>query len=161
MIRKKNIELFEKFSVLSKEELESRYIIDLEVYNKLVNIESRLMHRMAFRTYLPAINEYAASVADHINKFKSVKPKSKLKDQKCALDKLLKGLENANNSLRELDKLREEAHKIKDEQKKALHNAKKLIPAMQALRNSIDEMEHIVSRDYWPVPSYNNMLFYV
>lgn len=161
LVSKKSIELFEHFSVLTKQELESRYIIGLEIYNKLINIEARVMHRMTKRTYLPAINNYASCVADQINKFKKANSKHDLKHQKLMLNTLLSGIDNINECLNMVTKLSDSGKKIDDEQKRANHNAYKLVPAMKNLRRAVDDMEHIVSRDYWPVPSYNNMLFYV
>lgn len=147
-MEKKNIELFEQFGVLSKQEVESRYLIFLETYNKLLNIESRLMHRMAFRTYLPAINEYAGALAEEINQIHKALPGAKLKSQKSDLKRLLDSIEDINKSLNALDKIRDEVSKITDEQQKAYHNANKLVPVMNELRASVDSMEHIVPRDY-------------
>ena len=161
MISKKSVELFESFGVLTEEELKSRYVISLEKYNKLINIESRLMHRMVKRTFLPAINEYAAELSAQINEVSKASGSSKLKNQKSNLKILLGGIEYIYECLEKLDSMRELAKSISNEQKKANHNAKKLVPAMKDLRQSIDNMEHIVPRDYWPVPSYNSMLFYV
>ena len=148
MLDKKNIDLLEKFGILSEEELKSRYIISLEKYNKLINIESRLMHRMVKRTYLPAISEYCATVASQINDIKKANAGAKVRDLKETLNTLVKGIEFIHDCLENLDKLREQAKNISNEQKRANHNANKLIPAMKALRKSIDDMEHIVSRDY-------------
>lgn len=147
MITKKNIDLLEKFGVLSEEELKSRYVISLEKYNKLINIEGRLMHRMVKRTYLPAINNYCATVASQINEIKSAKSGAKVHDLKETLNTLLKGIENIHGCLETLDKLRDAAKNLSDEQKKANHNAKKLVPAMKELRSAVDGMEHIVSRE--------------
>ena len=161
MINKNSVELFEAFGVLTEEELKSRYVISLEKYNKLINIESRLMHRMVKRTFLPAINEYASELSSQINEITMAQNTFKLQNQKASLKKLLSGLEDIYDSLDKLDNLRDSAKAIKDEQKKANHNAKKLVPAMKELRHCVDSMEHIVPRDWWPVPSYNSMLFYV
>lgn len=161
MISKSSVDLFEAFGVLTEEELKSRYVISLEKYNKLINIESRLMHRMVKRTFLPAINEYAAELSSQINEVVKANGNSKLRNQKSSLKVLLGGIEYIYACLEKLDDMRELAKTLIDEQKKADHNAKKLVPAMKDLRQSIDNMEHIVPRDYWPVPSYNSMLFYV
>ena len=119
------------------------------------------MHRMVKRTFLPAINEYASELSAQINEISNAQKTFKLQNQKESLNKLLSGLEDIYESLEKLDDLRESAKSIKDEQRKANHNAKKIVPAMKNLRQSVDNMEHIVSREYWPVPSYNSMLFYV
>lgn len=159
LISKKSINLFEKFNVLSKRELESRYIIKLEKYNKLVNIEARAMHRMAKRTYIPAISAYAAEVAKQINECKI--SKVEMKHQKILLDELLEGVNDIHEALYFVNILNSKAQKINEEQKRANHNAHKLVPAMENLRHAVDKMEHIMSRDFWPVSSYNNLLFYV
>lgn len=148
LMDKKSIKLFEDFGVLSRQELESRYIIALEIYNKLINIESRVMHRMAKRTYLPAISDYAANVAAQVNEIKSVDKKINIKSLKDNLSVLCQAIDKTNKCLVSLDKLRDEANKITDEQKKANFNAKKLIPAMKELRLAVDSAEHIVSKEY-------------
>lgn len=116
---------------------------------------------MVKRTFLPAINEYAAELGVQINEISKANGSSKLKNQKTSLKTLLSGIKYIYECLEKLDDMRKSAKSISNEQKKANHNAKKLVPAMKNLRQSVDNMEHIVSRDYWPVPSYNNMLFYV
>ena len=148
MLDKNNVSLMEHFGVLTAEELESRYIISLEKYNKLINIESRLMHRMTKRTYLPAVNEYAAELAYQINEISKADKTQKLKDQKENLKLVLDGIEKINKCLKNLDQLRDACKQITDEQKKADHNAKKIVPAMMDLRSSVDAVEHIVSREY-------------
>ena len=148
MLDKNNVSLMEHFGVLTAEELESRYIISLEKYNKLINIESRLMHRMTKRTYLPAVNEYAAELAYLINEISKADKTQKLKDQKENLKLVLDGIEKINKCLKNLDQLRDACKQITDEQKKANHNAKKIVPAMKDLRSSVDAVEHIVSREY-------------
>ena len=116
---------------------------------------------MVKRTFLPAINEYAAELSAQINEISKASGGSKLKNQKASLKILLRGIERIYDCLENLDGIRESAKEISNEQKKANHNAKKLVPSMKNLRQSVDNMEHIVPRDYWPVPSYNHMLFYV
>ncbi len=122
---KKSIALFNNFGVLSPDELSSRYTIYLGIYNKLINIESRLMHRMAFRTYWPAINDYAGYLATEINQMNKAIGKANLKSQKRDLRSLLKHIQAINDSLSELDKVRDYSEKLKDEQKRADYNAEK------------------------------------
>ncbi|MDO5328561.1 MAG: glutamine synthetase III [Coriobacteriia bacterium] len=155
---KKSIKLFEKFNVLSETELKSRYVIKLEKYNKLMNIEATVMHRMTKRQYIPAISAYASEIARQIKECSI--SKVNLKHQKILLDELLEGLNNIHEALYFVNDLNRRAKRIKNEQKRADFNANKLAPSMLNLRNAVDRMEHITARDYWPVPSYNNMLFY-
>ena len=157
----KSVELFQKFNILNEAELNSRYISYLEKYNKLINIKANVMHRMTKRTYIPAISAYAAEIAQQINDIKKANGEAKLHHQNKLLNELLEGLQQINENLDTVSQFKEQVAGIEDEQRKADFNAHHFVPAMQKLRESVDKMEHICSRDYWPVPSYNNMLFYV
>lgn len=157
----KSIDLFEEFGVLSEAELLSRYEVKLEKYNKLINIEGRVMRRMVRRTYLPAINAFATDVANGINSFKAAGSSSSCAHQQKLLDTLLDGTDAIYDALGEVEQAAEKVKTISDEQEKATYNAHVMLPAMERLRVSIDNMEVVTGRDRWPVPSYNNLLFYV
>ena len=157
----KSVELFEEFGVLTKAELFSRYEVKLEKYNKLINIEGRVMRRMTRRTYLPAIIAFATDVANGINAFKAAGTTAPTSQQEALLDKLLSGIDDINAALKEVERAASDVKAIEDEQEKANHNAHVMLPAMERLRQTVDDMEIITSRDLWPVPSYNNLLFYV
>ena len=148
IVKEKSIKLFEKFEVLSKEELNSRYLIFLEKYNKLINIEYRIMQRMTKRTYLPAIDAYASAVATQISSITNVNSKYKLKNTKKILDELVGGMNEITDKLNNATKLHADSLKIENQQKRANFNAHKLIPAMNELRCAVDKVEHITSRDY-------------
>ena len=157
----KTVELFAEFGVLSEAELRSRYEVKLEKYNKLINIEGRVMRRMTRRTYLPAIIAFATSIAEGINAFATAGATGPTTQQRELLDKLLKGIDRINETLHEVEQADARAKEIADEQERANHNAHVMLPAMGRLRQAVDDMEIITSRDLWPVPSYNNLLFYV
>ena len=161
LVEQKTFDLFEEFNVLSEPELKSRYEVKLEKYNKLINIEGRVMRRMTRRTYLPAIIHFATDVANGINAFKTAGASGPTKQQEELLDKLLNGIDAINEALKAVEEADLTAKALTDEQAKADHNAHVMLPAMEALRQTVDNMEIITSRDYWPVPSYNNLLFYV
>ena len=146
---------------MRRSELHSRYEVKLEKYNKLINIEGRVMRRMTRRTYLPAIIAFANDVADGINAFTAAGTTAPMTQQHELLDKLLKGIDDINAALKAVEEADVVAKKIDDEQGKANHNAHVMLPAMERLRQTVDDMEIITSRDKWPVPSYNNLLFYV
>lgn len=148
MLFKKNIELFETYHVLSKQELESRYLIYLETYNKLVNIEAKVMHRMVKRTYLPAISKYAGTVSKQLNQFEISDVGVSIRSHKNHLRDLLKGIENISSKLRRFDSLVNNAAAIKNQQKRANFNAHVLLPVMQELRDEVDRVEHITGRDF-------------
>lgn len=159
-IEEKSIELFETFAVLNRAEVESRYEVKLEKYNKTMNIEARVMKRMARRTLLPAINEYAGEVARNIASIKEVSPKAPLKHQEEQLRRLLEGIDEACEHLEELDVLHHKVRDMDDEQAKATAYANEVIPVMDKLRESIDSLERLTDRAHWPVPTYNDILFY-
>ena len=160
-IDQKSIDLFEEFGVLNEAEVRSRYEVKLEKYNKLLNIEIRVMKRMARRTYLPAINEYLGELASTVNAVKAAVPGADTTQQEEVLNKLLTGVSKANEALKALDALHKEIAALDDEQEKANRYAHEGIPAMEALRTEIDLLEKITDRDHWPVPTYNDILFYV
>ena len=156
-----SIALFETMGVMSEPEVRSRYEVKLEKYNKLVNIEARVMQRMAHRTYLPAINAFARETAEGLQAFKAASPSGKVRQQQSLLDALLEGIDRIDLALSAMEARMDEACAIEDQQERANHNAHVLLPAMERLRAEVDAVEGIVGRDRWPVPSYNNMLFYV
>lgn len=156
-----SIELFEQFGVLSETEVRSRYEVKLEKYNKLLNIEARTMKRMVRRAFLPAINEYAAEVARNINAIRSACSGAEVSQQEELLHRLLSGIHEIDIQLRALGKLHHETLEIENEQEKANTYAHEVIPIMDKLRTAVDDLEVLVDRDHWPVPTYNDILFYV
>ncbi|MBE6473010.1 MAG: glutamine synthetase type III [Coriobacteriaceae bacterium] len=160
LVSKKSIDLFEEFGILNEAEVRSRYEVKLEKYNKLINIEARTCKRMVRQQYLPAIAAYAAEVAENIGKVKAVMPDADLAPQETILRKLNVGIKAIDALLIELDETHHRVRAITDQQECANENAGKVVPLMEALRAEIDALEIVVSADHWPVPSYNDILFY-
>ncbi len=156
----KSIELFEEFGVLSESEVRSRYEVKLEKYNKLINIEARVMRRMMRRLYLPAISAYAAKVADHITAVKTAMPAANTSAQEAQLARIMDGLNEAQEKFDALAAKHREIVKIDDAQAAANANAHELLPLMESLRETVDNLEILVPDSDWPVPSYNEILFY-
>ncbi|MDR2107846.1 MAG: glutamine synthetase III [Coriobacteriales bacterium] len=154
------IELFERFAVLSKGEIEARYEVKLEHYSKKINIEGLVTARMARARFLPAIIEYSTTVAASVASKKEV---SEALDTSAEED-LLAALTGGINTISKNVVVLEEAIKAAAEVEDSLENARayltKVIPAMNAVRAAVDEMEILVGHDYWPVPTYNHILFY-
>ena len=160
LLERKNIELFEEFGVLNEAEIRSRYEVKLEKYNKLINIEARVAKRMVRQLYLPSIASYAAEVADNVCKVRSVYADADLSPQETILRKLSDGVKAINDLLVELDETHHATRAIPDQQQCANDNAYKVVPLMERLRAEIDNLEIVVSAEHWPVPSYNDILFY-
>lgn len=160
LVSEKSISLFEEFGVMSETEVKSRYEVKLDKYTKLLNIEARVMIRMARRTYLPAISDYMANLASNIVTVKSAISGADMDEHEALLKTLLKGVNATGKCVRELIAHHDAAEAIEDLQEQANAYAEKVIPAMEALRAEVDALECIVERDYWPVPTYNDILFY-
>ena len=157
----KSIALFEELGVLSEAEVRSRYEVKLEKYNKLLNIEARTMKRMVRRAYLPAINGYAAEVARGITAVHAAAAGAEVGQQEALLRKLLAGVKEIDAQLQALDAAHHAALELVDQQQRANKYAHEIVPIMEKLRAAVDEMEIVTDRDHWPVPTYNDMLFYV
>ncbi len=160
LIEQKSIDLFEEFGVLSEAEAHSRYEAYLEQYNKLMNIEIRVMKRLSRRDYLPAINRYAGEVARHVNEVKGALPDADQSSQEEKIRMLADGANEIDKQLNKLHKLHMASREIEDQQERANMNAHEIIPVMDDLRETVDNMEIIVEREFWPVPTYNEILFY-
>ncbi len=156
----KSIELFEGMGVLSETEVRSRYEVKLEKYNKVMNIEIRTMKRLVRRDYLPAINKFAAEVARHIAEVRAVAPDIEQPYQEERLRKLLEGSTRIGALLERLHELHCASLEVADQQERANMNAHEIVPVMDDLREAVDSMEIIVERGFWPVPTYNEILFY-
>ncbi len=160
LVQPKSIELFEQFGVLSETEVRSRYEVELEKYNKVMNVECRVMKRLVRRDYLPAINKFAAEIARHIAEVRAVLPDADQSYQEARLKKLLEGARVVNEQLDRLTELHRAANELADQQERANMNAYEIVPVMDALRQAVDQMEVTVGRECWPVPTYNDILFY-
>jgi glutamine synthetase len=162
LVDQDSIDLFAEFGVLNEPEVRSRYEVKLDKYTKTLNIECNVMERMTCRAYLPAVNDYAADVAGNITTIKAACGSADQSDQQELLDDLIAGLKKANTAFKTLKKVHSKAEAIVDNnQKQADCYAHEVVPAMEALRASIDVLECITEHEYWPVPTYNDMLFYV
>ncbi len=159
-VDQKSIDLFGEFGVLTETEVRSRYEVKLEKYNKIMNIEIRAMKRLVRRDYLPAINRYAAKLANGITAIRGVLPDGDTSFMEDKLRKLVAGAAEINVQLEKLHGLHRASLEIEDQQERANMNAHEIVPVMDALRTAVDAMEIIVEREAWPVPTYNEILFY-
>ena len=159
LIDKKNLDLFEKYHVASPDEMHARYVSKAEQYAKLLNIEANTMVYMTKHMYLPALFDYSGDIAT------TVATKAELgvaaKAEKALVQTLTDGIDKITELVATLEEKNAAAQSLDDptEQDNAYRDS--VIPAMDALRVSVDEMEKVCGHDYWPVPSYNKILFYV
>jgi glutamine synthetase len=149
--------LFEKYKVLSKGELHSRYEIYLEKYGKDINIEAKSAIEMVNRQYIPAVIAYTGELAKTIASIKAAGGKSLV--QKAILAEVTALLTSAAKKVAVLETLTEKAQGIADAHARAVSFRDKVVPAYNTLRTDIDALEKIVPSSQWPVPSYAEMLF--
>ena len=157
----KSIDLFTSLGVLTEVEVRSRYEVKLEKYTKLLNIEATTMIREARRTYRPVISAYATKVAKGLETVRGVGIESAMQCELNTLNKLCNGITTINDSIKALDAVHQKAEAIDDPQEEANCYAHEVVPAMATLRTAVDAMEELVAADYWPVPTYDDILFYV
>ena len=155
----KAVALFERFGVFTKAELESRQEIQFEAYSKAINIEARAMIDIASKHILPAVMGYTKTLADTVLAVKSVGLAANVQIE--TLTKTSTLLEAANQALTQLVKHTEVAAKMEEGAKQANYYYDEVAPAMIALRTPVDELEMIVDKKVWPMPSYGDLLFEV
>ncbi|OGR56573.1 MAG: glutamine synthetase [Elusimicrobia bacterium GWA2_38_7] len=157
MANKNAIELFEKYNVLSRKELHSRYEIYLEQYAKHINIEARAAIQMSKTQYIPQVIAYTNELADTINKLKSAGADSSV--QANLLEKISALLSSASKKLAVLEANTDKASNIGNMEKKAAAYRDTVFTAQAELRQDIDALEQLLPKDLWPVPTYADMLF--
>ena len=159
MMKEKNVALLEEFGVMSRVETESHYEIKLEQYANLINIEALTMIDMANKQILPAVNAYAADVASNlaIKQDMGVACKAETK----LLKKLSDGADAISDDIDALVEAHDAMIATADVQARGNACRDSVLPAMEQLRKDADAMETICSKEYWPLPSYNDILFYL
>ena len=160
-IAEKNIRLFSEMGVLTEAEAVCRYEVKLEKYNKLMNIEATTMVREARRTYRPVITAYATKVAKGLETIRAAGAEAAMAFEQATLNELCDGITAINESIERLDEVHAKAEALVDGQEQANCYAHEVAPVMADLRAAVDAMEEIVAADYWPVPTYDDILFYV
>ena len=157
----KTVEMFERQNVMTKAELDSRVEINYESYSKTINIEAKTMIDMAGKQYIPAIIQYVTSLADSINSISSACPAANVSVQTELLTKCSSLLADAQKALSELEKVTAEAATKEEGVEQATFFKDVVFAKMAQLRAPIDELEMLVDQDFWPVPTYGDLLFEV
>lgn len=155
----KNVLLFTRHKVFSREEMESRSEIMLDNYNKLINIEARTMFNMASKDILPAVSSYSGKLAE------SALNKKRLSDTiDCTYEEnnayeISSLCAKSYKTLNALGESVEQLKDIKENVKRAFFCKDTVIPLMNSLRSYVDELEMMTSSDVWPYPSVGELLY--
>ncbi len=161
LIEPKNIALMEDFGVLTKVEMESRYEVEMEHYSKIINIEALTMLEMARKQLLPAVNAYMSEVATTAASKLAVSENLSVRSETKALTRLSADADAMSDAVDALQAAVDAATALSDESAKAVAFHDDVLPKMDALRAAADDAETICGEDYWPLPSYSKMLYYV
>ncbi len=156
-----SVAMFEKFGVFTKTELESRSEVEYETYSKKINIEAKTMIDIISKQVIPAVIKYTTVLADSITSVTAAVPSADVSTQREKLTEVSKLLTEANKALEELVKVQKEAEAIEEMERRAHATCDKVVPAMAAVRTPVDELEMLVDKEYWPMPSYGDLLFEV
>ena len=161
LVDPKNIQLMEDFGVLTKVEMESRYEVEMEHYAKIINIEALTMLEMARKQLLPAVNSYMSEVANTAATKLAVSEALSVRSETKTLTRLSTDADAMSDAIDVLQDVVDAAEALTSESEKAVAFHDNVIPAMDALRAAADDAETICGEDYWPLPSYSKMLYYV
>lgn len=156
-VARKNVELFTKYCIFTERELHSRYEILLENYAKLVTIEAKTMLEVALREIFPAVLAYQNMLAQ------SISDKSKLSVNAAPETALLHEISFHADALYQsctaLDEVLKAESAIEDSYKRAEYCRDNVLTSMTRLRSSADALEVLTAREYWPLPTYADLLF--
>ena len=161
LIDPKNIQLMEDFGVLTKVEMHSRYEVEMEHYSKIINIEALTMLEMARKQLLPAINAYMSEVANTAASKLAVSDAISVRSETKTLTRLSTDADAMSDAIDALQAAVDTAEAMTDESAKAVSFHDDVLPKMDALRAAADDAETVCGEDYWPLPSYSKMLYYV
>lgn len=161
LVSESSIKLFESFEVFTRKELESRVEIEYEAYSKAINIEAKAMIDIAGKSIIPAVIRYTTRLADSIIKLKTAMADIEPYAQSSILIDVNEHLKSAKLALENLIKLMDDAGEVVGVDKHARYMREVIVPAMEELRKPVDELEMIVDKDLWPMPSYGDLLFEV
>lgn len=161
LVSESSIKLFESFEVFTRKELESRVEIEYEAYAKAINIEAKAMIDIAGKSIIPAVIRYTTRLADSIIKLKTAMSDIDTYAQSSILIDVNAHLKSAKLALENLIKLMDDAGEVVGVDKHARYMREVIVPAMEELRKPVDELEMIVDKDLWPMPSYGDLLFEV
>ncbi len=153
--------LFTKFGIYTKSELESRAEIMYETYAKVLKIEAQTMIHMAGKHYIPAAIHFNTRLGQSVFAVSAASPDADLSVQKDLLIKCSALLADSSKALEHLKVLLPEVDSMDDVVEMAMAYHDEIVPAMAALRKPVDELELLVDKDIWPVPTYGDLMFEV
>ena len=157
----KTVQMYERFHVFTKSELDSRAEIEYEIYAKKRNIEAKTMVDIIRKQVIPAVIKYTTVIADSITSVSNACPEADVSTQTALLTEVSAQLKNTRESLQSLETDLETTGDFSDEKARAFYFRDTVLPDMKGLRTPVDKLEMLVDKEYWPMPSYGDMIFEV
>ena len=157
----KNLELMSSFNVLSEAEMMARYQVDMEHYAKIKNIEATCMLGIANQIITPAVIKYSKVVAEAVTAKRAVSPDLSCETEEKLLERLSDGLNELGRRIHALHEAQDKCIPCEEGKEQAFAYLNLVVPAMDSLRTIVDRLEDLTDKAYWPMPTYNDMLFYV
>ncbi len=161
LVTDKTVNLFEKYGVFTRAELESRAEIKYETYAKVINIEARAMIDIASKLIVPSVIKYITSIAASINEVRAASAFIDTSVQSDLLEQSTRLLTDTRNALKKLIEVTDTAAFMRRGKRQAEFFKDDVVPVMCALRAAADKLEMIVDKDIWPLLSYGDLLFEV
>ena len=159
MVTPENVAVYGKYHVLNAAEIHARYVSKAEQYAKLLNIEANTMVYMATNLYLPALSEFSGDLASTVATKAEIGIESPV--EKELVRTLTDGVAAIHEAAIDLEANNAAAHAVEDPQEQCNAYRDNVLPSMEHLRSCVDAMEKVCGAEYWPVPTYNEMLFWV
>lgn len=156
----KAVELFETFHVFTKAELESRAEIQYEIYAKAINIEAKTMLDIVTKQIIPAVIKYTTVLAQSVNAVRAAAAVD-VSVQLGLLTKCSERLAKTNQAMETLAEVVSHFGEYPEGRERAVYCREKVVTAMEELRRPVDELEMLVDKEMWPMPSYGDLIFEV
>ena len=156
----KTVAMYQKFGVFSERELESRAEVKYECYAKTVNIEAKAMINITGKQIIPAVVQYAGKLAESVCRIREAASGSDAVARRL-LESTTALLDETQQALDTLVSVDQKAERMEEGREQAVYYRECVVPAMQALRQPVDQLERIVDKSHWPMPSYGDLLFEV
>lgn len=157
----KNVKLFTKYKIYTKNEMKSRMEIILEEYSKAINIEAETMINMSKKNIIPSVLEYINTLVECIAAKEAVAKGFKSGVEESLVTKLSALADELYERTNDLDDVVIKAKGLNGAEKTARFYCDEVLPKMNALRAVADELEQNTAKDFWPFPSYGDLLYSV
>lgn len=158
-LEEKNISLFKQHGVYTKTEMKARYDIQMEEYCKVLCVEAKTMVTMAQKEILPAVMDFLQATSYSATCLKNYNPNFKCLAQETLLSKTTTLCDNLVLNIEKLENSLSKSKESLDLTEEAKFYTNHVIPAMEELRITVDELETLVGEKYWPFPTYGDLLF--